>query len=254
MMFAKRSLILITLIFAEAGYQNVQAEDQWFCREGASRLLGDVMESCGIGKSPDEGTARKNALDGAFEEFDRICRESANCRDYEKTVVPMRTECIQGKDQAFTCYRALDFTVTTQKKEKAFDDKDKKDAVVAAIAANTDPTDDPNSATASKASNAANPALAQTTGTPDPDTDDQPVVYRNVRYTVYNPYVYVIGSQPQVVYVRSQLPPQYVPPQAAPPPPPSMPTKRMNGRKHPGNRHPKKFHSQQRNWKRNKFN
>jgi hypothetical protein len=246
-MFAKHFLILISLMVAVAGVAlpNVHAEDQWFCREGASRLLGDVMESCGIGKSPDEATARKNALDGAFEEFDRICRESANCRDYEKTVVPMRTECIQGKDQAFTCYRALDFTVTTQKKEKAFDDKDKKDAVVAAIAANTDATDNPNG---------ANPALAQTSGTPGPDTGDQPVVYRNVRYGVYNPYVYVIGSQPQVVYVRSQLPPQYVPPPAAPPPPPAMPAKRMNSRKRQGNHHPKKFHFSPKNWKRNKFN
>ena len=108
------SLKFFLILLASLTSHPALAEDQWFCKEGASRMLGEVMESCGIAKSADEAEARKKALDGAFEEFDRICRESANCRDYEKTVEPMRTECIKGKDDQFTCYRALDFTITHQ--------------------------------------------------------------------------------------------------------------------------------------------
>jgi hypothetical protein len=177
--------------------QSASAEDQWFCREGASRSLGDVLETCGIGKSKEEATARKSALDAAFDEFDRICKESVTCRDYEKTVVPMRTECLQSKDEQFTCYRAVDFTVTSQKKSQGFDDKDKKDAVVSAMASNDD---------------GANPIL-NGTATPPPPVGDRPVVYSSsVHYGFYDPYVYVISAQPQVVYVRSQLPPQYAAP------------------------------------------
>ena len=228
----------LTLLFVFCfPFQTAFAEDQWFCKEGASRQLGEVLESCGIAKSKDEAEARKKALDGAFEEFDRICRESANCRDYEKTVEPMRTECIKGKDEQFTCYRALDFTVTHQKKEKNFDDKEKQAAIVSAISANTDANPNSNN-------NGVNPAVNETS-TPAPPSDS-PTVYRNVHYRTYDPYIYVIGYQPQVVYMRSQLPPQYV---TTPAP---LPTAHKNTPhphpqhhpRHPGHsNHPHPYHS-----------
>ena len=218
------ALLLSTLGFC---VPSAFADDQWFCRQGSSQRLGEVLESCGIGKSTDEAEARKKALDGAFEEFDHICRESADCRDYEKTVEPMRTECIKGKDAAYTCYRALDFTVTHQKKEKSFDDKDKQEAIVSAINQNE----------------GANPALSQT-GSPPPPSES-PSIYRNVHYsyvTGYDPYIYVISSRPQVVYVRSQLPPQYLPAPPAPvhslhpAPPPGRPSVHKVQHSHPNNK------------------
>jgi len=163
--------------------------------------------------------ARKDALNAAFDEFDHVCRDSIDCRDYEKVIEPMRTECIRGKDQIYTCYRAMDFTITNTKKEKSFKDSEKKDEVVSAIVKNGDvPIMGPS------------PSQMQVvdlpSGSPPPPSSAPSIktMYIGPSYQYgYNPYVYVISSQPQVYYYRSQMPAYLPAPQHWGEPAPAIP-------------------------------
>ena len=50
----------------------------------------------------DEAKARKNALDNAMDEFNNVCSTSIDCKNYAKTVEPMRTDC-SFKNGSYKC-------------------------------------------------------------------------------------------------------------------------------------------------------
>lgn len=123
----KKLLILICLI-------SVNAYAGWFCREGASRKIGEGIESCGIGEDANEQAARKKALSNAFEEFNSICEQSADCKNFDTLVEPMRTECLEGEG-SFKCYRAFMFYLTKKPKNKTVDKSQELDKLIKEIAA-----------------------------------------------------------------------------------------------------------------------
>jgi hypothetical protein len=92
-----------------------QAKAQWLCRETSSVRSGQTITACGVGRSAQEEDARRKSRESAVEEFKRICNLSADCRDYDYTITPKRTECESSND-GYTCYRALEFEISNQKR------------------------------------------------------------------------------------------------------------------------------------------
>lgn len=105
---------LFFLVFTLIYFQKVHAN--WFCRKASSEANGDTFLSCGVATSKTLQKARDLSLDSAKKEFNKICVESSNCRGYETIVSPMRTDC-SSENGIFTCYRALEFRITTTRKK-----------------------------------------------------------------------------------------------------------------------------------------
>lgn len=101
-------LLLILVSFA--------AHAQWLCREASSKRLGQTITACGVGQSVNLDEARVKSRESAVEEFKRVCQLSADCSEYDYTVVPKRTDC-ELKSGIHICYRALDFEVSDRKRK-----------------------------------------------------------------------------------------------------------------------------------------
>lgn len=101
-----------------------EAKADWLCTEASSTKSGNVITACGVGKSQNLEEARVKARDAAVNEFNNVCKISADCGKYEYNVVPKRTECsVKGSD--IVCLRAIDFEITeTLKKDQSIDDSD----------------------------------------------------------------------------------------------------------------------------------
>lgn len=92
------------------------AHAQWLCREASSTRSGQTITACGVGRSHSLEEARVKSRESAVEEFKRVCQLSADCSDYDYTVVPKRTDC-EFKDGNQVCYRALDFEISDRKRK-----------------------------------------------------------------------------------------------------------------------------------------
>lgn len=89
---------------------------QWLCREASSTRTGQTITACGVGESKNLEAARVRSRESAVEEFKRVCQLSADCTDYDYTVVPKRTDC-EIKGATHICYRALDFEISNRQKK-----------------------------------------------------------------------------------------------------------------------------------------
>lgn len=99
-------LILVSLV----------AHSQWLCREASSTRSGQIITACGVGLSQNLEDARVKSRESAIEEFRRVCQLSADCLEYDYTVVPKRTDC-ELKENHHICYRALDFEISDRKRK-----------------------------------------------------------------------------------------------------------------------------------------
>jgi hypothetical protein len=109
--------LLITLVFLFLGVSQAHA---WFCDEVSSlrrEQSKGVWDVCGRAHHADEAQARAAALENAVQEFLVVCMNSADCRDYERNILPGRTEC-KKQEAAMTCTRLVTFTVTTEKRTR----------------------------------------------------------------------------------------------------------------------------------------
>ncbi len=126
-----KSLSVILLSIAAS----IVSDAQWLCREASSTRSGQTITACGVGQSLNLDEARVKSRESAVEEFKRVCQLSKDCSEYDYTVIPKRTEC-EFKSGYHTCYRALDFEITEQKRksislnltdlEKELKDKDQE--------------------------------------------------------------------------------------------------------------------------------
>lgn len=97
--------LLTVVVAAPAG-----ASDNWFCSEASSQRVGNEIQACGTGISPDESEARLRAFDNAKEEFERICEASADCQGHRAIADPRRTTC-ETEQSVFHCRRLVAFTI-----------------------------------------------------------------------------------------------------------------------------------------------
>lgn len=91
-----------------------QASAQWLCREASSQRLGSTITTCGTASAKTENEARTLSREHAVEEFKRVCNLSKDCRGFDYTVLPKRTECMLST-KGFTCYRGMEFEILTVK-------------------------------------------------------------------------------------------------------------------------------------------
>lgn len=92
------------------------ANASWLCKETSAVANGDYITTCGIASNSDLQKSRDLAFNAAESEFKRFCNPNPHCRDKEFKVEPMRVDCTQ-KDNIWTCYRALGFTILKEKKK-----------------------------------------------------------------------------------------------------------------------------------------
>lgn len=96
------------------------AQAEWLCTETSSIKIGNTITACGVGKSQSEDEARNLAREAAVNEFNQICKISADCNPYDYNVVPKRTDCqVNEYSEQFICYRAIDFEITEHLKKDA---------------------------------------------------------------------------------------------------------------------------------------
>ena len=114
-MLMQISIVFAIVIFAILLFP-INSEGSWICREASSTRMGEIILSCGIGRSSAKQKAKIGARESALEEFNRICSLSNSCRPYEVNITPKRTECLK-KSETFTCYRAIEFQITNKKKK-----------------------------------------------------------------------------------------------------------------------------------------
>lgn len=102
---------------------SVVTQAEWLCTEASSTKTGSTITSCGVGKSQNIEEARNLAREQAINEFNQLCKISADCSQFDYNVVPKRTDCqIKGSD--IICYRAIDFEITQNLKKDASINKD----------------------------------------------------------------------------------------------------------------------------------
>jgi hypothetical protein len=99
--------------------QAFASEDRWLCRESGSERRGAGFLLCGLGEESGESAAREAALRSALRELDALCARSADCRDFETTLSPLRSDCrtVEGR---FKCYRAFQVDITDRKRREPF--------------------------------------------------------------------------------------------------------------------------------------
>ncbi len=107
-----RSRLLVWIIFTFSSI----SQAKWLCEEAASQRSNEIITTCGIGESKNEDEARKKALKNAFKELDLVCNRSADCRDFELNIEPLRNDC-QKKGATYKCYRAVNAEITRVKKK-----------------------------------------------------------------------------------------------------------------------------------------
>lgn len=96
---------------------SANAEANWLCKVAASERNGDTINICGIAEAETENEARLNAGKAAYQELDLICSKSPDCYNFELVFKPLRTDCTQGPDKKYKCYRGIEATITDRKKD-----------------------------------------------------------------------------------------------------------------------------------------
>lgn len=92
---------------------SVWAGDQWFCTEGSSKLIGNTLNTCGIGIASSEALARDEAFDRAAIEFLKLCDLDAGCDSKNARIEPKRTEC-EPIGNKIKCTRMLAFNMVNR--------------------------------------------------------------------------------------------------------------------------------------------
>lgn len=107
---------LIAVLICILSYPNsLLASETWFCTSESSKIVGDQIQSCGVGIAPDEAQARSKAFDMAKHEFDTLCAISDECKTRKVAVNPGRTTCEVNALGETKCYRMLMFTLGDSK-------------------------------------------------------------------------------------------------------------------------------------------
>ena len=102
--------MLNSKVFAMVLLVSVPAQADWFCQEASSQKTGSWITTCGKATAKTEAQARIDAREKAIEEFKRVCNISKDCRDFDFSMKPMRTEC-STDGSSVTCVRALEFEI-----------------------------------------------------------------------------------------------------------------------------------------------
>ncbi|MDH5692382.1 MAG: hypothetical protein OEZ47_04700 [Gammaproteobacteria bacterium] len=105
--------LLLTVLWFSTG---ANAKEDWTCTDVASIKTDNVVLVCGVATAATEGEAREMALKRAKNEFDLVCQSSADCRDYETNIEPLRNTCSQGDDNQYKCYRGLRYIILAERK------------------------------------------------------------------------------------------------------------------------------------------
>lgn len=115
-----RALLILSLAFTHAALA-----DEWLCTEASAVRSGSTLTVCGIGEADSEGVARAEALKQAKKEFVSLCSASADCRNREADLSPLRTTC-EKKDQKYKCYRGLKYEISDRVNEASFLENQKR--------------------------------------------------------------------------------------------------------------------------------
>lgn len=107
-------LPVIAWVLIQIISMSVHAE--WFCDTQSSERNGDQITTCGIGKSESEQDARNEAFDAAKNEFNKLCKSDAECRNKDAVITPKRTECTKS-GESYKCVRALSFQIVERPKD-----------------------------------------------------------------------------------------------------------------------------------------
>jgi hypothetical protein len=97
---------------------------KWMCMEVATIREGNTYKSCGVGEAPTESEARAKARSNAIKEFQELCDISANCKDREFNITPLRNSCSKINN-SFKCFRGIQFEITNVKVIKTKTDPEK---------------------------------------------------------------------------------------------------------------------------------
>ncbi|OUR96144.1 hypothetical protein A9Q84_07220 [Halobacteriovorax marinus] len=89
----------------------------WMCEEMASEKQGNIIRVCGSAQEQDISTAKLNAIHATNKEFDLICNKSADCKDFQVILTPLRNTCEKNEDGSYYCLRGMEYRVTTIKKD-----------------------------------------------------------------------------------------------------------------------------------------
>ncbi len=109
-----RTLLLFTLVVSPAAFG-----DEWLCTEASAIRSGNTLTVCGIGEAESEGVARAEALKQAKKEFVSLCSASADCRNREADLLPLRTSC-EKNGTRYKCYRGLKYEISEKTNETSF--------------------------------------------------------------------------------------------------------------------------------------
>jgi hypothetical protein len=87
-------VFMVMLVITSFYINTASAMDDWFCKEGSAKIIGNDVYACGSDYGFEEQDAKARAINQAIAEFDRLCI-SQNCiRNKQRmTVRPGRTEC-----------------------------------------------------------------------------------------------------------------------------------------------------------------
>lgn len=106
----KRAFIFLIVLFSiEVGA--VELRDEWLCTATGISRNANVIDSCGVGESHSETAARAAALTASMEEFNIICKASADCDVKNVSVVPKRMSCTAWSNGMWKCYRLVEFVL-----------------------------------------------------------------------------------------------------------------------------------------------
>jgi hypothetical protein len=87
----------------------------WECQQ-ASSIRRDQHEYfiCGIGEEKKESSARRKAQENAHQEFESLCNNSYDCKKYQYTIKPGRSDC-KKTNGTYKCYRAFTYLINPKK-------------------------------------------------------------------------------------------------------------------------------------------
>lgn len=103
----------------------------WFCTEAASERISErLYHACGAATASNESAARRESLEEAFSEFNKLCNASSTCRGKETEVLPKRTDCKKSKEGSYICYRMIEVVVLRHDRKAINIDESEIDAEI----------------------------------------------------------------------------------------------------------------------------
>ncbi|MDH5692383.1 MAG: porin family protein [Gammaproteobacteria bacterium] len=115
----RKHIQCISLLFSILSLPVYAQSEDWTCTEVASIKNQNTVLVCGVATAATEGEARELALKRAKTEFELICESSADCRDFDKNIEPLRNSCARDQDGGYKCYRGLRYTILAQRTSPA---------------------------------------------------------------------------------------------------------------------------------------